>query len=166
MPTALGLTRIHLQRPMLLTKANGVIRHPNGDAVPSFSTAHSEASLHKFGIDHTKSAQMAEGWVEDERGLCVAQDWDCNIKDPDELFGVYHDCLLKMRFDFPPHRWTGIGLYPDWHNPGYHTDLRDLDNPLCGARWFVIHEKVGKKTHYHYEPLTWKNWKEKVLGRN
>lgn len=32
-------------------------------------------------------------------------------------------------------KWTGIGVYPDWNNPGLHCDIRDLDKNKSFAKW-------------------------------
>lgn len=32
-------------------------------------------------------------------------------------------------------RWTGIGVYPDWNNPGLHCDIRVLPKGKSFAKW-------------------------------
>lgn len=155
---ALGLQRLDLGKPMFLTRlVSGQLRHPQGDAVPPYSAAHADASLHKYGIDHMEVADSLEGYVEAPGALGLAQDWDCGVQDADGLFAVYVDHIERLAFDFAPYRWGGIGLYPDWQNPGYHTDLRGLGHPSFGARWFRVQDT--------YHQLTWANWKREVLQR-
>lgn len=32
-------------------------------------------------------------------------------------------------------KWTGIGVYPDWNNPGLHCDIRVLGKGKTFAKW-------------------------------
>lgn len=49
--------------------------------------------------------------------------------------------LAAERFMF-----TGIGIYPDWNNPGLHCDVRCKDNESSQDRWVNLNKK--------YLPLT------------
>ena len=146
---ALQDTRDWINRPMTFTKSSsGVVYHPHGDAVELWSTSHARGSLHKTRCDHDASARSSTTVRDlDSRGL--AQDWDCGIKDPEELFDMF---LMLERMN----TWTGIGLYPHWNRPGFHTDLRASTHPNTRARWFRVQDGT-------YFPLTWVNWKSHVL---
>ena len=147
---ALQDTRDWISRPMTFTKSSsGVVYHPHGDAVELWSTSHAKGSLHKFDCNHDASAESnTTVRLIGTRGL--AQDWDCGVETPEELFDVY----LKLE---RMNAWSGIGLYPHWHRPGFHTDLRAKTHPNTRARWFRIQDGT-------YYPLTWANWKAQVMS--
>lgn len=120
-------TREWLRLPMMFSKVGNVIRHPHGDAVSTEnSKAHSQFSLHLWGIDHAQS-KLDGRWQFDATRMGLAIDWDCPGAD---LLDVYH-AVERLNV------WTGIGIYPYWHNPGLHTDLRERRHPDYGARWYV-----------------------------
>lgn len=63
---------------------------------------------------------------------------------------VVDQFLAAERFD----EFNGIGLYPNWHNPGLHLDIRPKTaKKNYDARWLGI-IKNGKMT---YVSLSWKN---------
>ena len=138
---AIGHTRMLLGKPINLTKPF----HPNGDAVPYNAKSHSEFSLHRIGINHSESYRKKR-LIPDPNQLGVALDWDCGDADADELFGTYLDLVREGL-------WTGIGAYPHWHRPGFHTDLRGEDHPSCDYHW--VRDAAGG-----YHQLTWKNYKK------
>ena len=145
----LGLTRDRIKRPMSFTQTvSGTEIHPHGDAVDVWSNSHAKGSLHKYDCDHVRTAEVGSV-VRKPEAPGLAQDWDCGIKDPEELFDLY---LTLERLNY----WEGIGLYPHWNRPGFHTDIRSTKHPSARARWFRI--KDGS-----YFPLTWANWKSKVI---
>ena len=147
---ALQDTRDWIKRPMTFTKSSGgVIYHPHGDAVDLWSTTHAKASLHKSDCDHDASAR-SNTTVRLIGALGLAQDWDCGVETPEELFEVF---LTLERMN----TWSGIGLYPHWNRPGFHTDLRSKTHPSTRARWFRIQDGT-------YFPLTWVNWKSQVMS--
>tara|TARA_Y100000593_G_scaffold28524_1_gene56903 strand:+ start:3808 stop:4392 length:585 start_codon:yes stop_codon:yes gene_type:complete len=125
------------------------LRHPMGDAVDPHSNSHAGFSLHKWGIDHSRSKEE-NAIIENTFSKAKAFDWDCNSNSDDELFEVY--LLLAQKT-----RWTGIGVYPFWNNKGFHTDMRDVDHPSFNAHWFRM--KDGS-----YHRLTWPNWKREIIG--
>ena len=136
--------REHLNRPMTFTQSvSGTVYHPNGDAVGLFSDSHSTFSLHQYHCDHSRSHEI-KSTVKGEQFLGKAQDWDCKDQTPLELFETYLDIERLNLF-------SGIGLYPDWHRKGFHTDIRDKDHRSYGARWF--------RFEGDYLPLTWANYK-------
>jgi hypothetical protein len=56
---------------------------------------------------------------------------------------VVDQYLAAERFD----DFNGIGVYPDWNNPGLHIDARPKAFKLGGdARWGCI--KMGDRRHY------------------
>lgn len=141
----LGITRIETGRVMRFTKDRaGRIYHPNGDAVPPNSKSHASRSLHKYGLKGTAAGALAN-------------DFDFATDDPNHLFELYLR-ILRVRFPFPPYRWTGIGVYADWTldwkpNPGFHVDQRPEDHDTMRGRgqiqtWLRVEGK------YQY-PLTW-----------
>ena len=143
--SGLGETRLHLSRPMYLTQSRSARPiHPHGDGVPPNSGSHAVASLHKWSIDHTRSAKQGQA-VFQGSALARAQDFDVNTADPEELWEVY---LQLERLNL----WTGIGLYPAWQRPGFHVDLRERDHPHWGARWY-------RDAGGTYHRLSWANWK-------
>ena len=145
----LGETRQWIKRPMTFTQTpKGKARHPHGDAVSPTATSHSTYSLHKWGVNHSMSAERARIYVNPE-ALGVACDWDCNSSSVDDLFDIY---LLLERMNL----WTGIGLYPGWLRKGFHVDLRDEAHPSYRARWFCDFDG-------NYHKLTWRNWKTEIL---
>ena len=145
----LGLTRDWIKRPMSFTQTvSGTVIHPHGDAVNVWSNSHAKGSLHKYDCDHVRTAEIGSV-VKKPEAPGLAQDWDCGIKDSEELFDLY---LTLERLNY----WEGIGLYPHWNRPGFHTDIRSTKHPSARARWFRI--KDGS-----YFPLTWANWKSKVI---
>ena len=145
----LGLTRDWIKRPMSFTQTvSGTVIHPHGDAVDVWSKSHAKGSLHKYDCEHIRTAEVGSV-VRAPGALGLAQDWDCGIKDPEELFDMY---LTIERLNY----WEGIGLYPHWNRPGFHVDIRSQEHPSARARWFRI--KGGT-----YFPLTWANWKSKVI---
>jgi len=140
----LGETRMELGLPMFMSKPY----HPDGDAVHPDSKSHSRWSLHRWGIDHSASAR-AHLQVESPGQLALACDWDCRSVGAEDLFDVYMQVLQKMD-------WTGIGLYPGWNRPGFHTDLRPPGHPSYRSHWFRGYDR-------QYFKLTWFNWKEEIL---
>ncbi|MBA7643207.1 hypothetical protein ES703_50926 [subsurface metagenome] len=58
-----------------------------------------------------------------------------------ENMSLINQYLAAERFMF-----TGIGIYPDWNNPGLHCDVRCKSNESPQDRW----AKLNKK----YIPLT------------
>ena len=43
--------------------------------------------------------------------------------------------LACTRFD----QFNGIGVYPDWNNPGVHVDVRPkIDDYQCDSRWLCV----------------------------
>ena len=146
----LNETRDWINKPMTFTRsANGTIYHPHGDAVGPWSSSHAKGSLHKFDCDHDRTAEIDNVVVAQNSGG-LAQDWDCGIETPEELFEVF---LTLERMN----TWSGIGLYPHWHRPGFHTDLRSKTHPSTRARWFRIQDGT-------YFPLTWVAWKTQVMN--
>ena len=141
----LGWTRLRLGRPIYPSKPY----HPQGDAVPFDATSHSEMSLHKWGVDHVASSKMGH-LVPDAQSLGLAVDWDCGDQGAEELFSTYLDVSRTGE-------WTGIGLYPAWNRPGFHTDLRPKNHPSYKAHWFQGYDGV-------YYPLRWKLYKGLALG--
>ena len=153
---ALQDTRDWIKRPMIFTKSiSDVVYHPHGDAVELWSTSHAKGSLHKFDCDHDASAR-SNTTVRSIGAKGLAQDWDCKISDdrwicfPEELFDMY---LKLERMNL----WSGIGIYPHWNRPGFHTDLRAKTHPNTRARWFRVQDGT-------YYPLTWVNWKAQVMN--
>ena len=145
----LNETRDWINKPMTFTRsANGTIYHPHGDAVGPWSSSHAKGSLHKFDCDHDRTAEIDNVVVAQNSGG-LAQDWDCGTSDPEELFDIF---LLLERLNV----WNGIGLYPHWNRPGFHTDLRTNNHPHTKARWFRLSDGT-------YHKLTWQNWKHQVL---
>jgi len=55
---------------------------------------------------------------------------DVNFKHKISLLDAY---LAAERFNF-----TGIGVYPHWHTPGLHLDVRSLQENEAAARWMAI----------------------------
>ena len=145
----LGETRTWIGKPMIFTRSiSGVVYHPHGDAVSPWSKSHAKGSLHKFDCNHDRTAEIDSVVV--TQGLkSLAQDWDCGINDPEELFDMF---LLLERLNI----WNGIGLYPHWNRPGFHTDIRTNNHPYTKARWFRLSDGT-------YHKLTWQNWKHQVL---
>ena len=144
--TGLGDTRQWLSRPMNFSRSSaGKPIHPHGDAVAADSSSHAPASLHRTGIDHVASHQQGR-IVPQADSLCLACDWDCYSEDADDLFETY---LTLERLNL----WAAIGLYPAWHRPGFHVDLRPSAHPSYRARWF-------RDGDGDYHALTWANWKE------
>jgi len=151
---AAGETRLALNRPMLFSVFRGSPRHPKGDAVAPNSTAHADDSLHKFDIDHDTSARVS-GYRRKLGALCRALDWDCMVE---KRYGVgdYNEHALELFEIYLEierlNLWTGIGLYPTWNNPGFHTDLRSKNHPSYTARWYVSPEGL-------YKRLSWGDYK-------
>jgi hypothetical protein len=148
----LGETRQVLGVPMTFSRSRaGWYHHPSGDAVAPTSPSHSPASLHRYDIDH--SASYRRGRLVRAAGtLCKASDWDAGAASPEELWEQY---LLVERVNV----FRGLGIYPQWRRPGFHTDCRPSSHPLPYARWFAVNEE-GRQTYYS---LTWKLWKEHAL---
>jgi len=153
---AIGTTRVFTKCAMRMSRSRDGTRvfHPNGDAA-AFSDGHSGYSLHYFGIDHARS-KIEDEMIEVPNADGLAVDFDFAAKDPNYLFDLYLK-LERVKFDFPPYRWNGIGAYAHWRlgqkaNPGFHVDLRSLDHPGSGARW--MRTESGS-----YIPLTWKTWR-------
>lgn len=51
--------------------------------------------------------------------------------------------------------FTGIGLYPEWHTPGLHTDVRDLAQYQTRKLW-VQRSKI-------YVPFVMSEWNRMVM---
>lgn len=137
-----------LGRPMYFTYHRGIERHPWGDACPPHSGAHSDYSLHKWGILHARSVRENRLVLKNScQGL--ACDWDAGDPDAEALFDTY---LTVERIN----RFNGIGLYPNWNNRGLHVDRRPRTHPYYRARWFA--DRQGA-----YTPLTWKAYKKEWL---
>ena len=58
-----------------------------------------------------------------------------------ENVSLINQYLAAERFMF-----TGIGIYPDWNNPGLHCDVRYKSNESPQDRWVKLNKK--------YIPLT------------
>ncbi len=58
-----------------------------------------------------------------------------------ENMSLINQYLAAERFMF-----TGIGIYPDWNNPGLHCDVRYKSNESPQDRWVKLNKK--------YVPLT------------
>ena len=145
----LGDTRQWLSRPMNFSRSSaGTPIHPHGDAVAPDSSSHAPASLHRTGIDHVASYRQGRIVLQAD-SLCLACDWDCDSENPDDLFETF---LILERLNL----WSAIGLYPAWHRPGFHVDLRPSAHPSYRARWF--RDGTGE-----YRALSWANWKEHAL---
>lgn len=146
---ALNETRDWIEKPMTFTKSSGgTVFHPHGDAVSPWSNSHARGSLHKFDCHHDNSAIRNSVVLADGSGG-RAQDWDCGIDNLEELFDMF---LLLERLN----TWNGIGVYPHWNRPGFHTDIRSNHHPSAKARWFRLQDGT-------YHQLTWRNWKSKVM---
>ncbi len=52
--------------------------------------------------------------------------------------------LAAERFD----EFNGIGIYPNWNNPGLHLDTRPHDKTAIDSRWACLESGV-------YVPLAW-----------
>lgn len=142
----LGCTRMRINRPMFFSRHRGEERHPSGDAVAPESESHSAYSLHRWGVDHVKSYKRRKVvQAPDRSGL--AQDWDAVLTDRDRNIEALYELYLEVEH---LNIWSGIGLYPWWLNPGFHTDLRPPSHPAYGARWIQNGEGI-------YLPLTWAN---------
>ena len=147
--SALNETRDWIDRPMTFTRsASGVVFHPHGDAVSPWSDSHAKGSLHKYDCNHDRTAELDSVVVVNGSGG-RAQDWDCGIDNHEELFDMY---LHLERLNI----WNGVGLYPHWTRPGFHTDTRSNNHPHAKARWFRLQDGT-------YHQLTWRNWKSKVM---
>ena len=145
----LGDTRQWLSRPMNFSCSSaGTPIHPHGDAVAADSSSHAPASLHRTGIDHVASHHQGRIVLQAD-SLCLACDWDCDSENPDDLFETF---LILERLNL----WAAIGLYPAWHRPGFHVDLRPSAHPSYRARWF--RDGTGE-----YHALSWANWREYAL---
>jgi len=116
----LARIRRRTESPILYTiSPDGTPRHPHGDAVPGDSPHHVTRSFHKFGIDHYS------GKVSSHTMAC-AVDVDCP--------GIpLRDFYWFAEIEMPG---GGIGIYPHWHNPGLHIDVRPSDHYASGARWW------------------------------
>lgn len=145
---ALGQTRTALDIPMYFTYAGGRVRHPNGDAVPHDHPSHARYSLHKAGVNHVESYRAGSLiQAPDELGLAVDLDFG-----PDhQTFGALFDLYVAME---GLNIWGGIGLYPNWHNAGFHLDVRPKQHNAFGARW--VGRTLPGITKQVYPRLTWR----------
>jgi hypothetical protein len=123
--------RMRLGRPMFFTNTRTKGRHPHGDAVPPNSRSHSKASLHKFGIDHNESAR---------RGLVIPGSFRGMALDFDIVTEDFFD-FLDLYLQISGMGVSGVGIYPDWNNPGYHIDCRRPNHPGYLARWWCYTDK-------------------------
>ncbi len=146
----LGITRIEAGRFMRFSRStSGRVFHPEGDAVPPDAISHAAASLHKYGLPATMDGALAN-------------DFDFGTDDPNYIFELYLR-ILKVRFDWPPFRWTGIGVYPDWKlgsekNSGFHIDQRPLNHSTMKGR-NQVQTWIQTKGEYLF-PLTWSRFRE------
>jgi len=139
---AIGVARERVGLPFTFTKsARGQVYHRNGDACPPESTAHSDYSIHLWGIDHTAS-YAAKAPIADPDSLAKALDFhvSCPVS---EWWEVVQE--VNASFD-----WGGFGVYPHWNTRGFHVDVREGDHAMYGIRW---HQDVEGGYRYHPERL-------------
>ena len=55
-----------------------------------------------------------------------------------ENMSLINQYLAAERFMF-----TGIGIYPDWNNPGLHCDVRCKSNEQSQDRWVKLNKNIS-----------------------
>lgn len=134
--------RMRVGRPMTLTKnKDGVVFHPNGDAVKANSGSHSDFSYHIAGINHEESKkQNRVVYAPDAKGR--AQDFD---------FYPYHGGMkefLEIHLMIREMGVGGFGTYPNWNRMGFHIDNRS--EVLC---WFAEKGNAGRQVYQYNTDL-------------
>lgn len=97
----------------------------NSSGISPEDVRHSTMSLHRVGINHALSKR--EGRIRLNR-------W-ANYK----AFDVTCPDLDLIDFYWVASRFIpggGIGIYPYWNTPGLHLDVRGMDHPGYGSRWW------------------------------